>query len=72
MPDKRHKDRRGLIVYLTHEQYAKFKKKAAQIGMSMAEIVTAHIVIMTRDVTLTPEDYEEIARRIRQREASGR
>lgn len=68
MPGQRHKDRRGLLIYITHEHYAKFAKKAGLLGMTMSEILTAYIIKLTRDIQLTPEDYEDIARRIRKKE----
>ena len=35
--------------------------------MSMTEIITAYLVQQTQNVILTPEDYENIAREIREK-----
>jgi len=69
MPSKRKDDKRPLLVWISEELHAKFKKRAKSLGLSMSEIVLAYLLTQTKNIELTPEEYEDIAKKIRKRKA---
>lgn len=72
MPNKRQSDKRMIRAWITAELYEMFRKRASQLGTTMSELLTLYIIQQTKNITLTPEDYERIAREQRSREGSGK
>lgn len=70
MPNQRKKDKRKLNVWLNRALYCKLELLAKRRGKSMSELITEWISIETATIELTAEQYEEIARRIREETAS--
>lgn len=65
MPSQRKIDKKQISVWIPMVLFRKFQKRSHELGMTMTEIITAYLVQQTRNVNLTPEDYENIAREIR-------
>lgn len=66
VPGQRHPDKTTLSVYLPRTLMQRLRRLAAQRGESVTTVVEALVTHHTRDVTLTPEDYEQIARETRE------
>lgn len=62
MPDQRAKDKRKLNLWLTRETYEKLTELAKRQGKTKSELVTAWIAVGVKDIQLTKEQYEEIAK----------
>ena len=67
MPSQRKIDKKQISVWIPIVLFRKFQKRAKELNMSMTEIITAYLVQQTQNVILTPEDYENIAREIREK-----
>lgn len=67
MPSQRKADKRQISVWIPIALFRKFQKRAKALNMTMSEIITAFLVQQTQDVTLTPEEYEEIVREVRKK-----
>ncbi len=67
MPSQRKIDKKQISVWIPIVLFRKFQKRAKELNMTMTEIITAYLVQQTQNVTLTPEDYENIAREIREK-----
>ncbi len=65
MPSQRHPDKTTLAVYLPRTLMQRLRRLAAQRGETVTTVVEAMVMKKTRDVVLTPEDYEQIARETR-------
>lgn len=66
-PSKHRADKRQLAVWLPLPLLKRFQKRAAALGMTMTELIIAFVVQQTQNIELTQEDYEEIARIIREK-----
>ena len=51
----------------TNRPLPKISKESKRAEYAMTEIITAYLVQQTQNVILTPEDYENIAREIREK-----
>lgn len=67
MPSQRKIDKKQISVWIPIVLFRKFQKRAHDLGMTMTEIITAYLVQQTQNINLTPEDYENIAREIREK-----
>lgn len=67
MPNKRAPEKRVFKIWLTEELYAKLKRKAELADVPMSLLITMHILEITKNIKLTAEDYERIAKRIASR-----
>lgn len=67
MPSQRKIDKKQISVWIPIVLFRKFQKRAQDLGMTMTEIITAYLVQQTQNINLTPEDYENIAREIREK-----
>lgn len=67
MPSQRKIDKKQISVWIPIVLFRKFQKRAHELGMTMTEIITAYLVQQTQNVNLTPEDYENIAKEIREK-----
>jgi hypothetical protein len=67
MPSQRKIDKKQISVWIPIVLFRKFQKRAKELNMTMTEIITAYLVQQTQNVILTPEDYENIAREIREK-----
>ncbi|MBT9563492.1 MULTISPECIES: hypothetical protein [Akkermansia] len=67
MPSQRKIDKKQISVWIPIVLFRKFQKRAKELNMTMTEIITAYLVQQTQNVILTPEDYEHIAREIREK-----
>ncbi len=56
-----------LRFWITAELYEMFRKRAEELEMSMSELLTAYVVSQTNHITLSPDDYERIAKEMRQK-----
>lgn len=65
VPGQRHPDKTTLSVYVTRTLMQRLRRLAAARGESVTAVVEAAVAKATRDVVLTPEDYEQIARETR-------
>ena len=71
MPGQRHPDKTVLSVYLPRTLMQRLRRLAAARGETVTAVVEAMATAQTRDVVLTPEDYEQIAEETRKAQ-SGR
>lgn len=65
MPGQRHPDKTTLSVYLPRTSMQRLKRLAAGRGVTVTAIIEAAVNEQIREVVLTPEDYEQIARETR-------
>lgn len=65
VPGQRHPDKTTLAVYLPRTLMQRLRRLAADRGETVTTAVEAMVTAQTRDVVLTPEDYEQIARETR-------
>jgi len=65
VPSQRHPDKTTLAVYLPRTLMQRLRRLAMERGDTVTTVVEAMVTKMTRDVILTPEDYEQIARETR-------
>jgi hypothetical protein len=70
VPGQRHPDKTTLSVYLPRTLMQRLRRLAAERGDTVTTVIESLVTTATRDVVLTPEDYEQIARETR--EAQGR
>lgn len=67
MPPNQHDPtKRILAAYITREKYYQIRKLSKQHGISMSALLAILIDRAVRNVTLSPEDYEQIAKEIKQ------
>jgi hypothetical protein len=66
VPGQRHRDKTTLSVYLTRPLMQRLRRLAAQRGETVTTVIESMVMVQTRDVELTPEDYEQIARETRE------
>lgn len=59
-PNQRDVGKKDLHIYLPIELFMKLKKRAAQLNVTMVELVTLSIIQETKNIKLTEQDYEEI------------
>lgn len=58
MPPSKHKaGRTGILIRIPDELYMKFKKLANITGSSMNDILLKDIIEITKNITLTSNDY---------------
>lgn len=67
MPNQRQTDKVMLRFWIPLELYEMFRKRSSELGCSMSELLTLYVVQQTKNVTLTPEEYEKIAQKIREK-----
>lgn len=67
MPSQRKIDKKQISVWIPIVLFRKFQKRARELDMTMTEIITAYLVQQTQNINLTPEDYENIAKEIREK-----
>jgi len=65
MPGQRHPDKITLSVYLPRTLMQRLRRLASERGETVTAVVEAMVTAQTRDVVLTPEDYEQIAEETR-------
>lgn len=65
MPNQHDPAKRTLAVYLSREKYYKIKRLAAKHHISMSGLLEILIDRAVCDIELEPEDYEKIAKEIR-------
>jgi predicted DNA-binding protein len=66
MPGQRHPDKTTLSVYLPRTLMQRLRRLAAERGETVTTVIESLVTAQTREVVLTPEDYEQIARETRQ------
>jgi hypothetical protein len=66
VPGQRHPDKTTLSVYLPRTLMQRLRRLAAERGTTVTEVIEGLVVAATREVVLTPEDYEQIARETRE------
>ncbi len=71
VPGQRHPDKTTLSVYLPRTLMQRLRRLAAERGETVTTVIEAMVTAQTREVVLTPEDYEQIAQETRQAQ-SGR
>lgn len=71
MPGQRHPDKTTLSVYLPRTLMQRLRRLAVERGETVTTVIEAMVTAQTRDVVLSPEDYEQIAQETRQAQ-SGR
>jgi hypothetical protein len=71
MPSQRHPDKTTLSVYLPRTLMQRLRRLATERGETVTTVIEAMVTAQTREVVLTPEDYEQIAQETRQAQ-SGR
>ena len=71
MPGQRHPDKTTLSVYLPRTLMQRLRRLAAERGETVTTVIEGIVTTQTREVVLTPEDYEQIAQETRQAQ-SGR
>ena len=71
MPGQRHPDKTTLSVYLPRTLMQRLRRLATERGETVTTVIEAMVTAQTREVVLTPEDYEQIAQETRQAQ-SGR
>lgn len=70
VPGQRHPDKTTLSVYLPRTLMQRLRRLAAERGDSVTTVIEAMVTAQTREVVLTPEDYEQIARETRAAQSS--
>jgi hypothetical protein len=65
VPGQRHPDKTTLAVYLPRTLMQRLRRLAAERGETVTTVVETMVTAQTRDVVLTPDDYEQIARETR-------
>ncbi len=65
VPGQRHPDKTTLAVYLPRTLMQRLRRLAAERGETVTGVIDAMVTAQTREVVLTPEDYEQIARETR-------
>lgn len=68
MPNQRDKTKTLVSALISEEDYQRIKNLAKESRTSLARVVDTILHESLSDIELTPEDYEEIARRIREKE----
>jgi hypothetical protein len=71
MPSQRHPDKTTLSVYLPRTLMQRLRRLATERGETVTTVIEAMVTAQTREVVLSPEDYEQIAQETRQAQ-SGR
>ena len=71
VPGQRHPDKTTLSVYLPRTLMQRLRRLAAERGETVTTVIEGIVTTQTREVVLTPEDYEQIAQETRQAQ-SGR
>jgi len=66
VPGQRHPDKTTLSVYLPRTLMQRLRRLAAERGDTVTTVIEQLVTTATRDVVLTPEDYEQIARETRE------
>jgi len=66
MPGQRHPDKTTLSVYLPRTLMQRLRRLAAERGETVTTVIEAMVTAQTRDIVLSPEDYEQIAQETRQ------
>jgi len=66
VPGQRHPDKTTLSVYLPRTLMQRLRRLAAERGDTVTTVIESLVTTATRDVVLTPEDYEQIARETRE------
>ena len=61
VPGQRHPDKTTLAVYLPRTLMQRLRRLARERGETVTNVVEGMVTAQTRDVVLTPEDYEQIA-----------
>lgn len=69
VPNKHADDKECVAVWIDSELATRLKKKAKSIGVTLTSLIVAMFTDATSDVALTAEDYEHIAKRIREKKA---
>ncbi len=65
MPNQHDPRKRSLAVYILRERYYQVKRLAERMGISMTRLLEILIEKAVREIELTPEDYEQIAKEVR-------
>lgn len=65
MPNQHDPRKRSLAVYISRERYYQVKRLAKREGISMSRLLEILVEKAVRNIILTPEDYEQIAKEIR-------
>lgn len=66
-PSQHRSGRKAFCLRLDETLYLKFRKLSEALDMDMSDILLAHIVKLTKGITLTAEDYERLAQAARRR-----
>ena len=72
MPGQRHPDKTTLAIYIPRTLMQRVRRLAAERGETVTAVVEAAVTAQTRKVSLTPEDYDQIARETREATARSR
>ena len=72
MPNAHSPDKEPLSMQIPRTLMGRLKLKARRMGMSVPNYVTTILTHETKEITLTSNDYEAIARATRQAERTGR
>ena len=60
-PSQHRAGRKQFNLRIDAELYLKFRKLAEILDTDMSDILLTYIVKSTKNITLTPEDYERLA-----------
>jgi hypothetical protein len=71
VPGQRHPDKTTLSVYLPRTLMQRLRRLANDHGETVTAVIEGMVVAQTREVVLTPEDYEQIARETRNAQGKG-
>jgi hypothetical protein len=71
VPGQRHPDKTTLSVYLPRTLMQRLRRLAADRGETVTTVIEAMVTAQTRQVVLTPEDYEQIAKETRAAQGKG-
>lgn len=66
MPNQPNPEKRVMSFYISREVYYQAKRLAERHGLSLSSMIALILERECRSVELTPEDYESIAREIRE------
>jgi hypothetical protein len=66
-PSQHRSGRKSFLLRIDETLYLKFRKLAEALDTDMSDIIIAHIIKVTKNITLTAEDYERLAQAARRR-----
>lgn len=71
VPGQRHPDKTTLSVYLPRTLMQRLRRLANDRGETVTAVIEGMVAAQTREVVLSPEDYEQIAAEMRRAQGRG-